>query len=334
MFRHLDVLDGYVRLLTGTQRFLQVGYEPTGRIWPGVLMFVIWVAAFVVAVHLRHRTLVALHTTIAVTLVLTLVSTSRIFGKIWYYLTLWAWGTTTLMIVAVVWTATAWLSTRRPEIRTRRVGLIGGGAVLLVATLSMVIIAPATDHPEERLGETIGEVLDPVITALDATPEGRDGHYVVRYNDAYFFGSQAYGLVNELERAGFDVGMNEPWRVPVTAHRVIPVEGSTAEVIWATGGFVDAWRADDRVEEIAVFDPRSADEQREYDELRTALIDDLEANGLDDLVPEVDSDLFSMYLDPRLSLESQARIVRMLFLGQETAVFLGPPGVSSEDPVL
>ena len=40
MFRHLDVLDGYARLLTGTQRFLQVGYEPTGRIWPGVLMFV------------------------------------------------------------------------------------------------------------------------------------------------------------------------------------------------------------------------------------------------------------------------------------------------------
>jgi hypothetical protein len=83
-----------------------------------------------------------------------------------------------------------------------------------------------------------------------------------------------------------------------------------------------------------VFDPRTADEQQEYDDLRTALIDDLEANGLDDLVPEVDTDLFSMYLDPRLSLESQARIVRMLFLGQETAVFLGPPGVTSEDPVL
>ncbi len=192
----------------------------------------------------------------------------------------------------------------------------------------MVIIAPATDHPEERLGDTIGEVLDPVVAALDRTPEGRDGHYVVRYNDAYFFGSQAYGLVNELERAGFDVGMNDPWRVPVTPHRVIPVEASTAEVIWATGGFVDSWRADDRVEEVASYDPRSTEEREEYEELRSALIADLEATGLDDLVADADTDLFSMYLDPRLSLESQARIVRMLYLGQETAVFIGPPGVT------
>ena len=130
MFRHLDIVDGYVRLLTGTQRFLQVGYEPAGRIWPGVLLFGLWIAAFAVAMRLRHRTLICLHVVIAVTLALSLVSMSKIFGKIWYYLTLWAWGTTTLMLVAIAWTVVALLADRRPSISTRRVGLIarsGGG---------------------------------------------------------------------------------------------------------------------------------------------------------------------------------------------------------------
>jgi hypothetical protein len=264
-----------------------------------------------------------LHVVIAVTLLLSLMSMARIFGKIWYYLTLWAWGTTTLLLVSIVWTGVAWISTRRADVVPRRVGLIGGAALAVVVTLSMLIIAPATDHPEERLGDTLGEVLDPVIAALDP-----NGHYAVRFDDAQFFGSQAYGLVNELERAGFDVGMNEPWRVPITGHRVIPVEGSTAEIIWATGGFVDTWRADDRVAEVASYDPRTAEQQAEYDGLRKALIADLESTGLEDLVPSVDTSLFSMDLDPRLSAESRALIRRMLFLGQETAVFIGPPGVT------
>ena len=33
---------------------------------------------------------------------------TRIFGLPWYYLTLWAWGTTTLAVGAVAWTALAW----------------------------------------------------------------------------------------------------------------------------------------------------------------------------------------------------------------------------------
>ena len=324
MFRHLDVVDGYTRLFTGTQRFLQVGYEPAGQIWPGVVLFAVWIAAFVVAVRLGHRPLDRLargHRRHA-----GCCRSCRWRGSSARS------GTTSrcgpggprrCCSSSIVWTGVAWIPTRRPEVVPRRVGLIGGAALAVVVTLSMLVIAPATDHPEERLGDTIGEVLDPVVAALDP-----NGHYVVRYDDAYFFGSQAYGLVNELERAGFDVGMNEPWRVPVTAHRVIPVEGSTAEIIWATGGFVDSWRADDRVAEIASYDPRTAEQQAEYDDLRTALIADLESTGLDDLVPDADTDLFSMYLDPRLSAESQARIVRMLFLGQETAVFIGPPGVT------
>ncbi len=330
-FRHLDVFDGYVKLLNGSQRFLQVGYEPDGRIWPGVLLLAAWIGSFVVAVRMRHRTLVALHTTIAVTLVLTLVSMARIFGTIWYYLTLWAWGTTTLLLVAIVWTAVSWCLRERPE-RTPAVGLIGaltiGGAMML----SMLILAPDTDHPEERLGETVGALLPATRDALEAgvgSAEGTDGRYVVQWNDANFFGSQGFGLMNELERAGFDVGMYQPWHVPVTEHRVIPHDQATAEVILATGGFVDSWRADDRVVEVASFDPRTAEQLAQYAELRGDLIAELEADGLDELVPMVDTNLFGVRVDDRLSREARVAATTMLFLGQETAVFIGPPGVAT-----
>ncbi len=66
-----------------------------------------------VAVRLRHHSLVALHSLLAVTLVLTTMSMSRIFGQRWYYLTLWAWVTTTLLIVATLWTAVVWLRVTR-----------------------------------------------------------------------------------------------------------------------------------------------------------------------------------------------------------------------------
>ena len=57
------------RLFTGTQRFLQVGYEPDGPDLAGRrCCSPCGSRAFVVAVRLRHRTLIALHVVIAVTL--------------------------------------------------------------------------------------------------------------------------------------------------------------------------------------------------------------------------------------------------------------------------
>jgi len=335
LLRHLDFVDGYLRLLTGTSRFLQVGFEPEGRIWPGSLLLVAWIASVVVAVRMRHRSLMALHTVIGVTLLLSVVSMARIFGIVWYYLTLWAWGTTTLLIVAILWTVATWCTGawhRRTRFTVRRAAIVGSLALGGLAIVSMVIVAPSTDHPEERLGTTVGALLQPTIDALDAgvgAADGRDGRYVVQWNDAYFFGSQGFGLVSELERAGFDVGMYEPWHVPVTQHRVIPDGQATAEVVLVTGGFLDEWRADDRVVEVASFDPLTDAEREQFVARRDELIADLEANGLDDLVPIVDTNLFGVRVDPRLPPRVRANAARLLLFGQETAVFIGPPGVAT-----
>ena len=327
MLRHLDVVGAHLHLLTGQERFVQSGFDPDGPIWPGLVTLAVWIGAAIVATRLRHRALMSLHGVLAVTLLLTTVSMARIFGQRWYYLTLWAWITTTLILVAIAWTALVWCRLRRPALTTwtsaPRIGALGAVAAVVVTT-SMVVLAPATDHPEEYLGDTLGELVEPTAAALEP-----DRTYVVEWKDAYFFGSQAFGLVNELRRAGFAVGGGEFWRVPMTNSRTVPDGAADAALVFVTGGFVDEWRDDPRFVELVSVDPRSPDERGEFDGLRTELIADLTANGLDDLVSGVDDNLFGVNIDQRISATARTASARMIRLGQETAVFLGPPAAAS-----
>lgn len=335
LLRHLDVVHAFGGLLLRTGSFVDASLDPDGPIWPGAIVLAVWIVAAVVSIRLdRGGALSArswLHVLVAVTLVLSLASMARIFGRIWYYLTLWAWGTTTMLLVATVWTAITWLRAREVgnQVIARRtvVATVAAGAVLVTAATAVAAIG--ADHPEERLGETLGELVGPTAEALAdgvGAATGPDGRYVVRWEDAAHFGSQGYGLVSELERDGFDAGVYDPWRVPVTQHRVILPDQATAEVILVTGRYVDVLRADDRVVEVASTDPRTPEQQAEFDALREALLDEIRTRGLDDLVPLVDSNLFGVRIDLRLPADVQELANRMLDLGVETAVFIGAPG--------
>jgi hypothetical protein len=336
LLRHLDVVQAYGGLFTGTGSFIEASSDPAGAIWPGVILVSVWIGCAILAVRLAgdrpgRNPLVLLHLAVLVTLALSLVSMVRIFGKIWYYLTLWAWGTTTMVLVAIAWTLLSWYRARSGGAPVRHHVVVAVAVGAAVCTAATVVVAPGTDHPEERLGETYGVLVDPTVEAIAGSvgeSTGMEGRYAVTWTDAYFFGSQGYGMVNELERAGLDVGVYEPWRVPVTHHRVVSVDDVDAEVVLATGRFVERWRNDPRMVEVAAVDPKSDAEAAEYAELRLAVIDDLRSNGLDDLVALVDSNLFGVLVDPRLPASIGSTVNRLLFLGQETAVFIGPAGVT------
>jgi hypothetical protein len=236
-------------------------------------------------------------------------------------LTLWAWAIMLLVVVATVWTAVLWLNAT--DTATGRRALVAVTGAIALCTAATSVAAVGTDHPEEYLGETLGAVVEPTADALDPNDT-----YVVFWTDAHSFGSQGFGLVNELERRGFDVGVYEAWRVPVTGQRVLMANEADAEIIWATGSFVDVWRADDRVTEIAAVEPRSPAELAEFATLRAELITDLIATGLDDLVPLVDNNLFGVRIDGRISSTALEASKRLLDLDQNAAVFIGPSGVS------
>jgi hypothetical protein len=133
--------------------------------------------------------------------------------------------------------------------------------------------------------------------------------------------------VSELERAGLDAGLSETFHVPITDHRVIETRDATATVHLVTGRYVELWRDVPGAAEVAYVEPRNAAERAEFSQLRSALIDDLRSDGLEDLVPMVDDNLFGLSIDERISDRAERWSARMLRLGEPTAVFVTPPGV-------
>ncbi len=332
--RHLDVSEFVTGDPGSDGSLLGASSDPAGSILPGLAVVAVWAVAAAASLRLGSRALVRLHLVVAAGLVLGVVAMARIFGKEWFYLMLWAWGVAGLLLLAVGWTALLAVTSRLTPPRRRRAADVATAALLAVTVVGSVAFtagAVDVDAPEPHLSSTLGRVVSPTVAALergDGAATGRDGHYVVTWSDSFYFGSQGYGLVSELERAGFDVGTPGTWHVPITDHRVIEPADATAAIHFATGDFVGRWRAVPDAVEVAYVEPRNATQRAEFAELRAAVIDDLRADGLDDLVPTVDGNLFGASIDGRVSGQAERWMARMLELGEQTAVFVTPPGRS------
>jgi hypothetical protein len=302
--------------------------DPDGSVVPGLVVLVVWALGATASLRLGNRALVRLHLVVAVSLVFGVISMSRIYGKEWYYLMLWAWGVAALLLLAIGWTISAMVSARqRTRLSAGAVNLALTG-VLVVGSAALTIDAVDTHPPEPHLSSTLGAVLPDTVAALergDGAAVGRDGRYTVIFSDAVYFGSQSYGLVSELERAGFDVGMSDVLHVPVTDHRVIGPDDAAAAIVFATGKNIAQWLQVPGALEVAYVEPRDAAARAEFAELRTAVIDDLRSDGLEDLVPLVDGNLFLVSIDERISGLARRSTARMLELGEPTAVLIAPP---------
>jgi hypothetical protein len=265
-----------------------------------------------------------------------LVTMVRIFGLPWYYLTLWAWGTTTLAVGAVVWTGLSWWRRRRLDEGLAAVALPALSIVVLaLTTLASAVVFADADVPEERLSRAVGAIAAPTYGAIVAGVGGAvgpDGRYQVRWSDAADIGSPGFGLLDELERRGLDVAADEFFHVPVTDHRVRPPETADAQIHLATGSYVDRWRAVPEAVEVATYEPRSDAEIARAEELRATVLPRLRAEGLDDVAAQVDTNLFGASLDPRISPDDLADLTELLELGQPTAVFIAAPDADAVGP--
>ena len=331
---HLDLPAFLVRDSSWVGALPDPSADPRGSLIPGLVVLGVWALAWLVSLRLGHRALTRLHLVVAVGLAASVVSTSRIFGKEWYYLVLWAWGVAALLVLAVGWTAVAYVRDRAGPGRRRlvtRVATAVLGGLVAVASVVLTVDAATTDPPDSRLSATLGAVLPGTVSALErgeGAATGRDGRYMVFFSDMMYFGSQAYGIVNELERAGFDAGMPELLHVPVTDERVINPDAATAAVVIANGQNIDRLRDAPGAVEVAYVDPRDAGERAEYARVRAALTRDLRRDGLDELVPLVDGNLFALAIEPRASERVLRRTSRLLELGAPTAVFVAPATVA------
>jgi hypothetical protein len=331
---HLDP-SGFANASGGADGSLvDASSDPEGSTLPGVLVLAAWAIAVAAAWRMRHAALLRLHLVVGVSLLLAVIAMSRIFGKVWFYLMLWSWGITALLFLAVGWTAVAALARRIPRERhavAQQRGLVALGVLTVLVAGSFTIDGAQAEAPAPRLSESLGALLPGTEAAIDAgagAADGRQGHYLVTWDDAFYFGSQGFGLVSELQRDGFDARVGAGSGIPVTKHRVIDPKDATAEIRFATGEKIDKTRALPGAVQAALVDLRTDAERAEFDRLRGEVIAVLQAQGLSDIVPVVDFNLFGASIDERVDRDTQRKMARMLDLGEPEAVFILPPSPS------
>jgi hypothetical protein len=299
--------------------------------WRGAVLLLAWGgAAAAAALVLRDRRIVALHAVAGVGLLLGAFSISRIFGLTWYYLMLWVWAIAVLMAVATVWTAVAWWAGERPARRSPNLMVVGGALALLalVVTARTSIDAVDAEQSDIQLSLVLDDLTDPTVEALErgeGVATGRDGRYLVDWQDALHIGSQGYGLMSELERAGFDTGLRPFWQVPATEHRTLEPEEATAQVVLVTGPALGEWRDRDDAVEVAHVDPRTPEDEVRFGELRAQVLTDLRAEGLDELLVDVDANLFGIAVHPEVPDVTRRLMDEMLHIGLPTSIFVAPP---------
>ncbi|CAN5530854.1 hypothetical protein BH18ACT1_BH18ACT1_13270 [soil metagenome] len=323
LVRHLDP----IRLLRGQA----LGNEPGTSLLPGMALLVAWAASVVIAWRLRLRSLLRLDLVLGVALVVGAVALGRILGFVWFYLSLWAFGLSALLLLAVGWTLVAAVTRgdRRGSTTTARAGAaVLAGSVLVWTTLTAVE-AVDVERPDPADSDIMRDLLPATLAAMGdgaVDARGRDERWLVSWEiDPSGLGAQGFGLLLELGRQGFEVGGTRLHVAGSTPPRTWELDEATAFVHLAIGDDdVAVWRGRPGIEEVVTVDPREAEDKAEYDRLRAEISRDLDAVGLQDLVATFERIPFVAALDPRVPADLVRRIDRMVDLGLPTAVFLGP----------
>lgn len=327
--QHFDLPALALDLVRRDDAFVhRAGQVDAGASVAGVAVLVVWVVCVAWAWRRGHRALLAVHAVTGAMAVAGVASIARIFGKVWFYLTLWMSGTVLIVAVSIAWTA--WLAAeRRRPMLDRRAATVVALAVGLVVTTISTATALGHDVPEDELADDVHRIVPTVTAALDAgvgEATGRDGSYVVFWQEAIVPGAQGYALMNELERRGYRVGVHPTWRVPATEHRVRMTGEYTAEIHLVSGAWIDEWR--DRPGHVLVveYDGREPAEVARFDELETRVVRRLTEIGRPELVEEFQRNIFGTSLRPELPRDITDDLGEMLLLGEPVAVFVAPPG--------
>lgn len=291
---------------------LSEGWYRSGSLGAGIGVVVVWAACAVVAWRLGHRTLQRLHVVVGVALALAVVSSAGVIGPPFAYLMLWILGLLALLGLAVGWTVAVALPRAQrlwPALLAVTVGLAGVASVR----------AAGVEQPDERLSRLLAGVVPDTVAALD------EGPFLVTGTDPVDRQFLVYGFVNELDRAGLDVGMAPFHRVALGDHRALEPGDAAAEVHLAVGPDIDRWEA---VPGARLLARTQAQDPAEYERLRSEVAAALVGLGREDLVAFEDS-LFDVAHDPALPPAVHDKLQRMLALGQPVAVFVVSPPVGS-----
>lgn len=272
--------------------------SPGGSVaWGALVLLVAWGASSLLAARRGHRRAARLDAVLAAALVLAVVSSTRIYGVLWSYLFLWSWGLCTVLCIATAQNVWALLP-RRPSLDgATGTRAAAGGLVVAALVAGSFALANRDAGPDASVRSVdLGTASAQVVAALEER-DGDAGRLLVRWDDPVAIGSQGFGLLNELERQGFDVGVDPGFGVGATRHRILERDDATLVVQLATGSAIADWDRDPTARQVAYVDARTPTERARFEQLDARVERELAAAGLADLVPEWRGNAFTTSVD-------------------------------------
>jgi hypothetical protein len=301
----------------------------SGARWPAVVTIIAWLTSVAGAWRLRARAILRLDAVLGIALALGVFSAARIFGKVWFYLLLWAIPLVAFMLFTIGWTIVEAIRARAPETvakfaRPALAVLLAG--IVLVTGVATVWAADNVDVMSPRMNAQLAALTKPTVAELQRlTENGLHGPiYVSWLPEPQNIGAEGYGLLNELLRHNFDVKADVGFRPGATRAHVLDPARMSVQVHLATGVDIARWQRDPRFQQLAYYDPRSPAERVESDRLHAQAVEALKREGRADLLQDLDDNTFVLLLNNDLSAPTQRIISDMLALGLPAAVFIGP----------
>jgi len=330
LLAHLDALHIGIQSFVEPAGFTRFMHPRPATPQRGAVCLVLWVIAALATLRLGNRSLLALHGVVAASLLVSLLAISRIIGWSFSYLMYSAWVVGVLMVVATVSTAGVVVWQRLPErFRARlapmaaAVGVIAVAACALRLTMDVQGAGSAVPTVSTQVAALAPAAADALLRG-DGKNTGGHGRYLVTWSETLRLAGEGWGLVNELERRGLDVGV--PWQFSTvfTKHRVRDPKEATARVHLATGGWIDQARTIPGAVQIAYWDGRSPEALQEFERNRATMVEALRGIGRQDVADQIDRQLdrsFVPGLNPMLAFV----VTRMGEIGVPAAVFVLPP---------
>lgn len=245
------------------------------------------------------------------------LSVSRIFGPFFEYTIRWFW---ILTMASVVLSLRGLIGDRH---MSRRAVVGAFSSLLLLSTVSSAQAVARVYLP----GPTDSRIVGLLAPQLDRTLDG-DAHYLVKFWDPYTLNATGFGVVLELERMGFTVGVESQFAAAALPHRVV-AESDVDRVLWVVvGAPIERARLDPDLTEIASADPRTPEEQVRASELIDDIRAGLERTGRVDLLDSLDRPGASLiFAVPPLEPDVAVDVSTLILLGQPVSVFSSAPGV-------
>jgi hypothetical protein len=252
----------------------------------------------------------------------------RIFGPYYEYTVRWFW----ILSVLTTITSTFFLvrtyrvveMLRSPRARLRTASAVAAVVVVGLVLMSSLQTADRVKLPGKTESRILADLIPEVVPSLN-----RDDQYLLKFYDPYTLDATGFGSVLELERLGFDVGVEFFRAAAALPHRVRE-ESDVDTVLWVVvGPAIKRADADPALTKLGEANPRSESEEVLAQQLLIDVSAMLTAAGRDDLVAALEIPGASLiFAEPPLPDEIATVVRKFISLGQPVAMYSVAPGVS------